>query len=505
MIHICSLQSFQFPWVTFCLNAGLVQSVVIKERDIALNAAKLSYILNKYLIDEPQPMLKQKEIDLYRNKLLSDKKHFFINAPKGKWHKVGVEKNDLIVDCKIGSNDCYDNFTLYINSDFHNCYTFRHRYEEGRIIGPESGLSVILAGQSMPWFHSYKTMSKSENSKSIKVMIHEKDTLPHPIINPIEVVPGMSTFIALIQKKMERIDTPKSKCSKRTFVESGNRKVIKSFELCINKCYVRYVEDQCGCTILGTKGRYGIQNELTDKKHCLLVDINNLTDTVIRGSCYIEVIDTATKNIKDCLRKCIWNCKETTYDYTLSYSKWPENMVIPSFISEYVTRKPNDLFYKMYHEKLKNIYYNVSKTEVHNDVSVTEVMRQYFEGLTKDQNETVLQKLYESVITPTIMPEHLNLNSYVEAIEKWMQDSFYRVNIYFKQPIVEVHKQILNSNMADLWSGVGGILGLWLGLSAIGAVEILQLITKMIQFIFERLFKTKVKPLNKDRKIIDLV
>ncbi len=62
------------------------------------------------------------------------------------------------------------------------------------------------------------------------------------------------------------------------------------------------------------------------------------------------------------------------------------------------------------------------------------------------------------------------------------------MNIYFKQPVVEVHKQILNSDMADLWSAIGGIVGLWVGLTVVGAVEILELAAKLLQLLISNMF-----------------
>ncbi len=364
------MKLFQLPWVTFCLSDGIVQSTMVRERDMLMRQANSYYFLSKYLNNDAKTVFKQEDITLYHNLIFPNKQRYFLNAEEGKWHKVGVEKNDFIVDCKIANYDCYDNFTLYMNSQFFNCYTLNYTSKPHIGIGPGSGLSVILAGQAFPFIFSYNVGSKTENSNSIKVVIHEKDTLPYPDADAIEALPGMSTSISMVQKKMQRIDTPKSKCNKRTFIKSGNTKVAKSLILCSNGCFISYLEDQCGCTVLSAEGRYGIQHQLTEIKNCLVVDIDNMTDTITRGLCFLKSMSIGQDYTVGCLRECIWNCDEIKYDYTLSYSKWPEQMVIPDFIEKYIAPKSDDTFYKMYNEKLGRVYNNVSSTEAKNEVSV---------------------------------------------------------------------------------------------------------------------------------------
>ncbi len=471
-----------------------------------MDQSRSYFSLSKYLENEATKIFTRKEIELYKNLTNRDKQRFFLNAPTGKWHKLGLEKIDFVVDCKIGNNDCYDNFTLYMNSKFFNCYTLKHIHTNTRVMGPESGLSVILAGQDLPVFNLYNIWSKTDNSKSIRVVIHEKNTLPQPVNDAIEILPGMSTSIGIQQKKVERIDTPSCKCRKKVWWDAGNTKVAMTLGLCLNLCSVKYVLDACHCLVPGTVGGYGIQNETAGAKFCLYADRNNLTETVMSGLCYIRAMNAAPSYITNCHHECVWNCEEVTYDKTVSYSKWPEEMMIPDFIDNYIKPKPDVAFYKMYYEKLLNVYNSSSKTEGKYEISVADGMYKFVNALQWDNIEPVLKQLNETIFTPTIRQEYLHLNSVDEAQEKWVQDSFYRVNIYFKQPIVEVHKQILNSNMADLWSAVGGILGLWLGLSVVGAVEILQLIAKLFQILFTKvLFKTEVRPLKTDIKIIDLV
>ncbi len=480
---------FQFPWVTFCLSSGFVQSSFIKERETIMRESSTYFTLTKYLDKEATKTFTDYDIGLYKNLINTDRQRLLLNAPKGQWHKLGVQKNDFIVDCWIGTKNCYDNFTLYMSGKFFNCYTLKDLEVDYKGVGPEEGLSVILAGQNVPVVYQYHIWSKSDDSTSVRVVIHEKNTLPQPINDGIEIIPGMSSTIGIVQKKLVRINTPKSKCTEQTWINGGDIQVAMSLKLCVDLCYAKYVYSMCDCAVLGTVGRYGIQNELVDAKFCLQTDLHNLTQTVRNGLCYLYSMASANNNVGNCLRTCIWNCEHVKYDYTISYSKWPEEMVVEDFAHNYIEPKPKEVYYRMYYEKLGRINFNNSSIpKMQNELSVAEVTKEYLKAMKHKNLDTILQRFNDTVFTPSIKPDYLKLGSLEEARRKWVQETFYRVNIYFKQPVVEVHKQILNSDMADLWSAIGGIVGLWLGLTVVGAVEILELAAKLLQLLISRCF-----------------
>ena len=67
-----------------------------------------------------------------------------------------------------------------------------------------------------------------------------------------------------------------------------------------------------------------------------------------------------------------------------------------------------------------------------------------------------------------------------EAMEYWIENYFYRLNIYFKQGTVEKHQQAVAFSLVDFWSGVGGIGGLWFGASLLSVIELFYLMFILI-------------------------
>ncbi len=97
--------------------------------------------------------------------------------------------------------------------------------------------------------------------------------------------------------------------------------------------------------------------------------------------------------------------------------------------------------------------------------------------------EAVLAQLSNFQLVPTVHSALLNLSNLGAAQHKWVKDSFYRLNVYWSEASIEVHRQVLSYSLADLLSGTGGVLGLWTGISIITLVEFMAFIGTVCKVI----------------------
>ena len=81
--------------------------------------------------------------------------------------------------------------------------------------------------------------------------------------------------------------------------------------------------------------------------------------------------------------------------------------------------------------------------------------------------------------------------------DDWVCNSFFHVNVYFKDTTVSKQEQVPSVSVSDLWSSIGGILGLWAGVSVITVIEVVSLVVNVIKliFVYGKVKKTKVEPL----------
>ena len=58
------------------------------------------------------------------------------------------------------------------------------------------------------------------------------------------------------------------------------------------------------------------------------------------------------------------------------------------------------------------------------------------------------------------------------------EEFLFQAKYLFKETLVQYQRQIPSYSLADLLSGVGGVLGLWAGVSVLTAVETFQFLFK---------------------------
>ncbi len=436
----------------------------------------------------------------------ANKQAQFLVIPHEKKLGLGHQQNDLILGCRFQEKLCDNSFQFLLSPEFINCYTFTAMESINPYpVGVEQGLSLILKEDEFVWVVEYTNTSNIQSTTGLRLTIHEPYTIPNLVDNSIEMVPGHSTTIALQQKNIERIDTPRSKCMPESWMnyqdydsDSGFRSTSYS---CILQCQTNLVWKKCGCTPDIIPDLYPLEAKESFQQ-CTFTnksDISSLQKMILKMDCELKTIEDL-KTIKNagthppCVRECPWECKSIEYSTEISHSRWPVKTEVSRFLDKYVWEKPNKKnkdYRHILHSKYNGSYDNHYKKE--DVLSFTDAMQISYKvfgkpnNITKITNEFVTKSRNKRII-PMVSPQHLNLDSVEEAEVKWVQDSFYRLNVFFKAPVVEVHKQVLNYGPADLGSSLGGILGLWAGISLITIIELLEFLCQLIKVMSHKVF-----------------
>ncbi len=399
-------------------------------------------------------------------------------------YDMGIVQEDFIVNCKFQDKNCYDYFTIHPHHTFGNCFTFQVPKNVLPIPGIERGLSLILKSHDVMTTAVYNAQTNIDGTNSIRLVLHEENTVPDMVNDAMEIVPGFSTSTSLAQQNIHRINTPVSKCIENPWFENSGKMVKETMIMCAQSCIIAYFYRNCGCITVQHIGSritpYKTNKNilLENVKHCFYINISDLDETLHRGLCQVRTQNIVGKMAKPCLEDCRWNCEETQYKTTVSYAKWPQNAGVKDFIKKYVIPSSNRPEYKRYWFSLNENYNTSYLLDKSSMLKYMDVVDKVYDG--DNINATKLQdipKMLENkTILPTLNTDHKNLPSLQDAEIKWVQNSFYRLNVYFKDPVVEVHTQVLDSSFADLCSGIGGSLGLWVGCSVISIIEVLTLL-----------------------------
>ena len=458
----------RFPEVTTCDTAG-ISDFAASRHEGTRNLIKHSYIIRQYL--------KAHRINLTGEYTVTDMstdirpEYAFANMPANKRSLIGTVFDSLVVSCRFAEQKCSaENFELHANPKYVNCFTFKPKTLNARydnhLPGPEFGLSLILRGEPTlvtTYYGSVNTL----NTNSIHLGIHPPNTMPFLSSNGLHIIPGMSTSIELDQKEFQRLETPYSDCHLDTFIKMNSKKYLMEPAYCFRKCLAHAMYERCRCvsTLIG-----GVSED--HKEHCMYVDTSNpLNLNVSKLMCELQTLLQWERNETVDCKRCVWNCRETKYGIKVSQAEWPRAAAVKDFIDKYVISKPKDNPVRQYYDHLiehlgLNHSENIVKFANRKRAGVT--LRDIIVKLGAGEEPPVSNMS----LSPHVPESLLKSDTLGELHQRWVKESFYRLNIYFSEPFVICHKQVPSFGFEDFFSGVGGVLGLWAGASVLTLLEL---------------------------------
>ncbi len=235
-----------------------------------------------------------------------------------------------------------------------------------------------------------------------------------------------------------------------------------------------------------------IQNSSSPKENCLNVyerDISKLIQNTLCESSY--------KIESEKLSQCTWPCNEIIYDMMVSQAEWPQDSMVKDFAERYILSLPCDSPVKWYHHKLYELHgerfptkYICNETKwpeykLQTDENVFDVAKAFdfifgtpLEGDNSTQTNNATFNIENATYKISFPPPHVG-KTLLQTEYKWIKRYFYRLNIYFSEPTIESHKQVISFSFTDLMSSVGGVLGLWVGVSMVTVIEMLVFVAKI--------------------------
>ena len=390
---------------------------------------------------------KMPEIRKLLNKT-SDLKYFSIgrvSSTKGFYENIDVEERkasshqlkDLIIGCTYAGSDCNPNieelFTYLPDGTYYNCYTFTaHKVSEIPTgTGPDMGLSLILFldntnGSSLPG--TYDLLSNVKQGAGARVTIHNQGTLPSPLTQGFDIMPGHSTAVSLSKTKIERLPDPYGNCSK-SYYQSYSPEFRYSASSCMLLSAQSHIFNNCGCLSVNLP----VPEKLNNESYCGFYDYNPetyLDHIECEPTEYINFYSNVSD--KGCCEWCHASCRTYSYDMVIAESYWPNKRYHDSFFFELIESRPD-------RDSLR-AYTNLVDLKSGGTFSNTSIII----------------------------------------------DNFARLNIYFSSSEVLVRKQVPSYEGSNLLSDVGGTLGLWAGLSFITVFEVLFLLIKLTAIPFSK-------------------
>lgn len=463
-----------FPDVTICDSVGISDYAVHKSGE-AITIMRYILSIGKMLLSKTT---KQDLADKYSKEIvdgfysfLNESSSIFANLPSNLTNHVGVQFDSLVANCKFAGLDCdAKHFELYVHPTYINCYTFKSELvnakHKNKLLGPEFGLSLLLRGEPT-LVETYSKNSNIQGTNSLHLHIHPPNTMPFVSSDGLDINPGISTSIEINQKQFIRLGDPYSDCHPEQMVTRLSKEYFMEPNYCLHRCVQDIIRHECNCTSTIFDG---VSNNSDD--YCDHVEYGeNSTLDFSKTMCEIKLLLLWGSIEKPNCERCTWNCRETKYDIRVSQALWPHSAMMGSFIEKYVQSKPKDNPIREYYDYLVD---TLNFKDGNKEVNNTSTERR------KTSSEYLMEHIGGNESHPLYIPDTLlESKSLVQLQRNWMKESFYRLNIYFSEPFVTVHEQVASFEFYDYWSGIGGCLGLWAGVSVLTIIEFFHFISNV--------------------------
>ncbi|XP_052780063.1 FMRFamide-activated amiloride-sensitive sodium channel-like isoform X2 [Mya arenaria] len=389
---------------------------------------------------------------------------------------IGHSAENFVVSCRFNTKECSaSNFSIYFDGkNYFNCYTFNSGYDNKlnkpikdkllmHTTGPQNGLSLIISldNENPPagGYGLYDIKNHIAFSGGVRGQVHAPNTMPSPADHGFDVAPGYSTSVGLKAILHTRLPYPHGNCTNNML--QGDKLYRNTIFTCLQLCKQKILVNWCGCKTAALP----MYRETDPKKGNIpfcgaIKNWRNIDAYTNKSKVEIDTLQCAERVLtnlnndrsyeKNC--NCFQPCDETSYQKSLSLSYWPLE------------------FYQL--SALKKFYKNHSMT--------TSLIREAYDKLNNLQNR---------------WDQYLGENRHVEYNQSDLDDkirastiirqNLIRLNIYLEDLSVVEFKQMPAYGITDLFADIGGTLGLWMGISVLTIMELVELIMSLILLLFD--------------------
>ncbi|KAH9494544.1 hypothetical protein Btru_042391 [Bulinus truncatus] len=387
--------------------------------------------------------------------------------------RISHELPDLLIHCRFNREICsVSNFTTSFDGNYFNCFTFNGGQLTDQLqmhaTGPENGLSLIMsvekANPQPRYYGVYNFENNILHSAGIRVVVHAPGSMPSPVDHGIDIPPGYSSSVGLKALLHSRLPKPYGNCTVGAL--QGMRTYRNTFFACLQLCKQRLIMSRCGCKSSALPDLpTGNNVTFCGVIHDWEAKLQNVSGDMVEGM----FIPTPALECEERIQRelnndrayemscqCFQPCSETSYLKSVSLSYWPLEFYQLNQLKSFLDRR-NHSDKQHFMEKAYDILHNLSEEDrkhlMEKGPEVAPLLMRKQKSLAKDASDLVRQNLI-------------------------------RLNIYLEDLSVVEYRQLPAYGLADLFADIGGTLGLWMGISVLTIMELVELVTRLVGLMF---------------------
>ena len=350
----------------------------------------------------------------------------------------------FVVECQlIGTNwqniqNCTNDFVRDWNQNYYSCYTIR----VSKLKRPNKqiirGMILILNNGPPNKEQTSLVNSLTLLENEVRLAIHSPGTLPD-LKRGVGLSPGTNNKIKVTQTNIQRLDKPYNPigCTRQEYLPNSTSEKYDQ-DQCIEYHFQLQIYQNCGCVA----DWFSIPKPLRDISSCGNTSFS--IDPQIVSDEWNKILCACNVTFDDYLDYCKPPCFEKKYDLTVVSSRWP----------------PKSAELSIYQKYFKECINNFPK------------VKERFSA-------------YECINNLKKNSTNAFCSNYSLSDLKEIDESLLSINLIIEEdfPYTNLEKPLYTW---DVMVGVvGGVLSLWLGISAMTIPEILEL----VYFILRRFSK----------------
>lgn len=411
--------------------------------------------------------------------------------------KAGINAEDFIVNCRFMDEDCNisQTFVKVFDPYYFNCFTFQPqrilKSKSTRLSGVEYGLSLLLyvgcagqvekmeaGGEVLP---TIPGMIESDpalvTGQGARVVVHSSNTMPLPTADGYDIPSGYSVSIGLRARENIRIGPPHGNCTTTEDVsgdgegegegeeqkkegdwekKAGRTPYIYTLVSCQNECIQKVIMDTCHCI---DNRIPTLHSSVTDTSHPLPFCLQLMA---LPSLCNLDAgrendLDPESESFEN--TEAEERCNEIERNNAIAFNR---RLECRKQVYENMTiRDPEAMDSCGCHPPCRDVVYDSSNSlsmlpENRREHAFYHLVDQFVDQMSSERKK-ILKKKFG--------------NNYLEYVKEHTS----RVNVHIADSNIIKTTESPDYDLIRLVSDIGGQLGLWIGISVITLVEVLQL------------------------------
>ncbi|CAH1779797.1 unnamed protein product [Owenia fusiformis] len=445
-----------FPSVTLCPLVGmpasgnqrLWQDMTARKQETIpmLELSDLLQNFSGYLDNNISQSAQSEKLEFYEefyNRLYSFQ-GYFDNSKKAVQAYSHKQENFIPVCVYQGKSCLKSDFSTLDHHEHYTCFTFNGgnttiAKPSTKISGPKGGLSLTLYLDALVSSNIYNPNYPTSGSQGVRVVIHEKGTLPDPENDGFDIEPGHSVNAALSVNERQLMKAPWGECADHDSESYGGFKYTKKH--CLLKCLQKTIYETCGCV----KSSLPVDDDMAHTEYCLRLHLNewlklksdeyNLTIIQndleqLRCQNNFSLSDFVGQDHCQCRERCLYQ----SYEMTLSQSVWPSEGTEIDFYCRGVMNMDNYINSSIYH-------------------TFHDIFPGHCGHAKSEEENQILRDTHGIKLRKNIV----------------------RLNVYFKDLDTKITQQAEDFTFSSMISEIGGSFGFFIGMSIITIAEVILL------------------------------